>query len=233
MNRSTIEWTHIFGKGSGFTWNPIFGCSFGCSYCYARRQAKRRKHLCQQCYDFTPHLHPERLGDPLKRKKPAGIFLGSMADLYGPEVPQEWRDQVWDVCVQTPQHQYFVLTKQPQEILDTAPVNVLRGFSCNNQETLEQRSGDFPVSGAPLMVSIEPLHGSIPQLDWREAGDWIIVGAETGQNAAAHKPEREWVDQIIKQARERGCIPFVKDNLRALYPDANWPQEWPEAGRSQ
>jgi len=61
MNQTKIEWTDK-------TWNPAVGCSKRCHdehgkiWCYAYWQAKRQKHRCQQCYEFIPHLHPERLG---------------------------------------------------------------------------------------------------------------------------------------------------------------------------
>lgn len=237
MNPTRIEWCHCFGPGSGFTWNPVVGCSFNCKdpqgkpYCYARRQAKRQKQNCQQCYDFTPHLHPERLEQPLHRVKPAGIFLGSMTDLYGPEVPQEWRDQVWVACRETPQHQYFVLTKQPQNVRDLqrVPNNVLWGFSCHDEQTYRERSrllADVPYSAGPLMVSFEPLLGPlVGNLFLLGKFSWLIVGAQTGSKPFT--PPGEWVDEIIGEARYQGCRVFIKNNLRALYPDRDWPQEWP------
>ena len=45
------------------TWNPFSGCRFGCIYCEPsfQRQAKRQKRTCQQCYEYVPHYHLERL----------------------------------------------------------------------------------------------------------------------------------------------------------------------------
>lgn len=39
------------------------GCEFNCSYCTPtfKRQAKRQRKNCNQCYNYTPHCHPERL----------------------------------------------------------------------------------------------------------------------------------------------------------------------------
>lgn len=34
MNKTKIEWCDI-------TWNPVWGCKNNCSYCYARKIAKR------------------------------------------------------------------------------------------------------------------------------------------------------------------------------------------------
>jgi hypothetical protein len=45
------------------TWNPFKGCEFDCVYCKPsfQLQAKRQMHRCQECYNYTPHEHPERL----------------------------------------------------------------------------------------------------------------------------------------------------------------------------
>lgn len=51
-------------------YSPFVGCEFDCSYCENsfQLQLKRygKKH-CKQCYDFTPHYHPERLDQPLPK----------------------------------------------------------------------------------------------------------------------------------------------------------------------
>lgn len=45
------------------TWNPFKGCRFDCVYCeYTfKKQAKRQKQICTDCYNYVPHYHPERL----------------------------------------------------------------------------------------------------------------------------------------------------------------------------
>ena len=47
------------------TWNPAVGCNFDCVYCRPsfQRQLKRVAGIikCQNCYDYKPHYHPERL----------------------------------------------------------------------------------------------------------------------------------------------------------------------------
>jgi len=58
----TSETSNMYADAQ--TWNPFKGCRFGCAYCVPsfQQQAKRQKHLCEQCYGFVPHEHPERLG---------------------------------------------------------------------------------------------------------------------------------------------------------------------------
>jgi len=229
LNVTNIEWTHAFGPGTGRTWNPVVGCTHGCRYCYARRQARRQRQNCQRCYDFVPHLHPERLDEPLRRRKPTGIFLGSMCDLWDPQVQQEWRDRVWDVCARTPQHQYFALTKRPDLVTaaDCLPPNVLLGFSAEGQREFDRHIGSLAnqVGDRETMVSIEPLLWPVSSIIGMGSRDWLIVGAETGPGAFV--PPAEWVEQIVYLCRERTCPVFIKDSLRALYPGRDWPQEWP------
>ena len=58
-------------------WNPFMGCGFDCVYCEAsfKRQAKRQKNRCVDCYNYIPHIHTERLTDYLpKTSKDEFIF---------------------------------------------------------------------------------------------------------------------------------------------------------------
>jgi len=54
--------THMYAETK--TWNPYVGCYHDCIYCKVsfQRQLKRwGKHNCIDCYNYTPHYHPERL----------------------------------------------------------------------------------------------------------------------------------------------------------------------------
>lgn len=45
------------------TWNPFKGCLYDCVYCEPSYKAmnRRLKNICQACYEYRPHQHPERL----------------------------------------------------------------------------------------------------------------------------------------------------------------------------
>ena len=65
--KTQIEWTEQ-------TWNPTTGCtkvSAGCKHCYAEVMAKRLKAMGANGYanGFKLSLMPERLSQPLRRKK--------------------------------------------------------------------------------------------------------------------------------------------------------------------
>ena len=91
---SAIEWTDA-------TWNPVTGCTKitrGCDNCYAERFAERWRgiagHPFENGFDLT--LRPERVGQPLRWKRPRMIFVNSMSDLFHKKVPKGFIDSVFD-----------------------------------------------------------------------------------------------------------------------------------------
>ena len=107
---SRIEWTEQ-------TWNPTVGCtkiSAGCKNCYAENMAKRLQAMGTAGYEnaFELRLLPQRLSDPLQRKKPTVYFVNSMSDVFHDRIPDAYVDQVFDVIRQTPHHTYQILTKR-------------------------------------------------------------------------------------------------------------------------
>ena len=61
---------------------------------------------------FNLSILPERLVEPLNRRKPTTYFVNSMSDLFHNDIPFEFLDQVFDVIKRTPQHTYQILTKR-------------------------------------------------------------------------------------------------------------------------
>lgn len=112
-----IEWTDA-------TWNPVTGCakvSQGCKHCYAEREWPRMTKLVPAYAgrDFTDvRTHADRLDQPLRWKKPRRIFVNSMSDLFHPDVPDEFIDQVFAVMAMAPRHTFQVLTKRPGRMRD-------------------------------------------------------------------------------------------------------------------
>ncbi len=97
MGKTSIEWATD-------VWNPVTGCSpvsEGCANCYAARFAKRLAGRCGYPKDepFRVTLHPERLGEPLRWRKPRRVFVASMGDLFHKDVPDEFIDEVWRVMM--------------------------------------------------------------------------------------------------------------------------------------
>lgn len=211
MNPTKIEWaTH--------TWNPVTGCRHGCPYCYARRIA-RRFGKTAAARAFEPEFHPERLGQPLKRHKPARIFVCSQADLFGRWVPADWIRAVVDVARQAPQHTFVFLTKAPMRLLlPDFPDNCWVGVSTPTQQALNRAAWLLPeVKASVRFVSAEPL---LEPLSLRAAAfrlHWLIIGAETGPGAPP--PPRRLAADLAHQADEQGVPVFLKDNIEPVFPE--------------
>lgn len=114
MGNSKIEWTEK-------TWNPVTGCtkiSPGCQNCYAERMAKRLAGRCGYPKEnpFKVTLHPERLDEPLRWRKPSKVFVCSMGDLFHEFVPYEFIYDIWDVMVKNRQHTFLILSKRPDRM---------------------------------------------------------------------------------------------------------------------
>jgi protein gp37 len=114
-------------------------------------------------------LHPERLDEPLRWKKPSRVFVVSMGDLFHEDVPTEYIFQVWERMRIAKQHVFKVLTKRPERMsdwveyhtwswLERIPLpNVWLGVSVENQDAANER---IPLllqtSAAVRFVSYEP-----------------------------------------------------------------------------
>lgn len=123
MSKTKIEWAER-------TWNPITGCtkiSAGCKNCYAERMSKRLagRYGYDKDNPFKVTFHPNRLGEPLKWRKPQVVFVCSMGDIFHEDVSDEWILKIFDVIRMCspgvgdyPEHTFLILTKRPERMRD-------------------------------------------------------------------------------------------------------------------
>ena len=122
---SKIQWLWPPGR-KGETWNCVSGCtkvSPGCANCYAESFLKRFPNSPSYSPSFLPgealiKMHPDRLEKPLHWRDPRCVFVNSVSDLFHEEVPFDFVDRVFAIMARTPQHQYIVLTKRPDRMLE-------------------------------------------------------------------------------------------------------------------
>jgi protein gp37 len=206
-SNSHIEWTDA-------TWNPVTGCSKvspGCKFCYAERLARRLHAMGQNNYrnGFQLTLQPQMLEHPTRWHQPRRIFVNSMSDLFHDEVPAAYIAQVFDVMRRAPQHQYQVLTKRAErlleldESLDWQP-QIWMGVSVESAKYL-YRVDHLRRTGAHVkFLSLEPLLGPLGGLNLQGI-DWVIVGGESGPGARPVNPQ--WVREIRDLCSSSG-VPF-------------------------
>lgn len=86
-DRTSVEWTRSDDGTPGATWNPVTGCTEvgtpGCDHCYAKVFAERWRGTPGHYFDrgFDVVLRPDKLGLPLRWRRPRRIFVNSLSDL--------------------------------------------------------------------------------------------------------------------------------------------------------
>ena len=252
-----IEWTQMYGR-PGYTWNPTAGCMHGCTWmmpdgsiteCYAKTIAEG---LASHAYTkgFEHHYwRPHTLKEPLRLKEPAGIFVGSMADLFGHWVPSEQVEQVFEVMQQAHWHIFQTLSKYPIRVKEfDFPVNVWVGVSLpagrmmsaeGAARALEVYLKHMEAIRAKIrFLSIEPIwfdasptfqawidkHGRLPF-------EWVIIGAATN-GSRVYQPMPEWVHAALKIFDEQAIPVFFKGNLRGNAAAALWREDFPRNTRT-
>lgn len=228
---TNIEWCH-------HTFNPWIGCtkiSPACDNCYAADWDKR--------YEGGIHWGPKaprrRTSEsnwrkPLQWDKKAEklgiryrVFCASLADVFDNQVDTEWRNDLWKLIKATPNLDWLLLTKRPQNIKKMLPddwgsgyENVWLGTTVENQKVADQNIRELINIPAKIrFLSCEPLLApldltfdvSVVDKESREkAGlkpmkaidfiDWVIAGGESGDNCRDSNPDwfRSLRDQCIE-----------------------------------
>lgn len=208
---SRIEWTEQ-------TWNPTVGCtkiSPGCKNCYAEAMARRLKAMGASGYEngFVLTVLPERLDDPVKRKKSTVYFVNSMSDLFHEKVPDEYIERVFDVIKRTPQHTYQILTKRAARMARffktrTVPQNAWMGVSVEDRKYGVPRIDHLrKVPASIRFLSVEPLLEDVGVLNLKDI-QWVIVGGESGPKA--RPMHSSWAQAVQHQCEAQEVAFFFK-----------------------
>lgn len=210
-----IEWTDR-------TWNPATGCnkvSPGCKFCYAETITKRFRSNFENGFSFT--LHPGRLEEPLRWRKPSRIFVNSMSDLFHEDMPIGFLHAVFEVMERAPHHVFQVLTKRDQRLVELSeslpwPPNVWVGVSIESQAYEHRIDSLRKVPAEVRFLSCEPLLGPL-ELDLSGI-DWVITGGESGPK---HRPVNpDWV-RAIRDACQVAGVAFFHKQWGGLRPKSN------------
>jgi len=220
----------------GWTWNPFTGCKNhtpeglcldGLFPCYAWKLAHTRlkqRYLANKHWDtrtpgididhypnldpFYPRFWEERLYEPFFRQIPSGIFVCDMSDLFGNGIPNGWiSDVVEEIIPHSPQHRFYLLTKQPQNLPQFSPFpdNCWVGVTATNESMAFKALSQFlQIEARIKYLSLEPMLGQMPHL------------TDYAQTNPYKPPEISWVREIVEAADKAGVKVFLKDNLYPL-----------------
>lgn len=233
---SSIEWTD-------HTFNPWWGCvkvSPGCQHCYAETLSKRFGNNIWGPAKTTSRrtFGPKHWAEPLKWDAEAAklgqrkrVFCASMADVFEdhPMLEAE-RAKLWIMIEATPNLDWLLLTKRPENINSMVPwhgetglyhgwpANVWVGTSVENQDQAEKRIPYLlDVPARVRFLSCEPLLGPVDLTDGalytRIGGaisyiDWVIAGGESGPGARPMHPD--WARGLRDQCQAAGVAYLFK-----------------------
>jgi protein gp37 len=221
---SGIEWTD-------HTFNPWWGCtkiSPACDNCYAEALDKRTGGEHWGPKAERRRTSKSNWAQPLKWNKQAQeqgvrvrVFCASMADVFDNQVPDEWRDDLWELIFACKNIDWLLLTKRPQNIEKMLPnywgdlgaPNVWLGTTVEDQKAAAQNIPHLlDVPARVHFLSCEPLLGpiEIPNYlnrlkDGYTSLDWVICGGESGPNARPMHPD--WARDLRDQCQSAG-VPF-------------------------
>lgn len=213
---SKIQWT-------SHTFNPWIGCqkvSPGCDRCYAEALMDHRYGKVT----WGPHGERKRTSDanwklPLRWAKAARgtgirprVFCASLADVFDNQVPEAWRSDLFALIEDTPELDWLLLTKRPENITEMIwpkwdnglPKHIWLGTTCEDQPNFDRRWPKLrAIPAAIRFISYEPAIGPlrVDHIVIDVAPDWIICGGESGSGARYMQPK--WAADLLRDCRDR------------------------------
>lgn len=171
---SKIGWTD-------HTFNPWIGCqkvSAACDNCYAEAWDNRYGGERWGPHATRTRTSESNWNNPMRWDRKAAragararVFCASLADVFDnhPTVKPEWRAELWRVIRATPNLDWQLLTKRPQNIRPFLPrdwgmgyPNVWLGTTVEDQKTARQRIKHLvAIPAAVRFLSCEPILGPI------------------------------------------------------------------------
>jgi protein gp37/ParB-like chromosome segregation protein Spo0J len=222
---AAIEWAQ-------WSWNPLTGCLHDCPYCYARDIATSGRTASAFPNGFAPTLKPRSLLTPRNMHVPReampdlvsgspadtrfrNVFTGSMADIFGRWVPDEWIEAVLAEIRAAPQWNFLCLTKFPKRMAEfTIPENAWMGTTVDLQARIASAEAAFErIDCKVKWLSCEPL---IEPLRFKHLDrfNWIVIGgASRSTKTPVWRPPFEWVMDLVLEARAAGLKIYMKTNL--------------------
>lgn len=217
---SAIQWTT-------HTFNPWIGCqkvSPGCDNCYAETLMDHRYHKVQ----WGPHGERKRTSPanwhmPIKWARQAAaaggerprVFCASLGDWLDNQVPSSWRSDLAELIEQTPQLDWLLLTKRPENWGKHAPwhdhdvpENVWLGVTAEDQPHFDARWHHIrDIKARVHFVSYEPALGKL-SMPRTKTPNWVICGGESGANARMMDPA--WARNLRDECAAEGIAFFMK-----------------------
>ena len=208
------------------TWNPIKGCDFECDYCYVKKAVSRG-------YDATVRID---MGDLEETRIGKGktIFVGSMADMWGPWVPKAWIEEVLTVCRVYADNAYVFQSKNPKRFREFKfphPVRTLLGTTIETDrypKDFKTKAPSIPERVGAMMelypmrrfITIEPIMdfdlSNLLRIVEMISPEFITIGADS-KGHGLKEPEPEKVLKLLDGLNKMKVEIRQKSNLERLF----------------
>jgi len=224
---SAIEWTDS-------TFNPWIGCtkiSPACDHCYAEALMDKR-HGRVKWGGERSRTSPGNWQQPRRWQKQAAafftehgrrqrVFCSSLADVFDNQVPTDWRDDLWALIRDTPDLDWQLLTKRPQNIGKMLPGfwDDVKGHVWLGTTVEDPKRADMNIphllqhDAAVRFVSCEPLLAPVYLAIHMPIGgdmsygiNWVIAGGESGHEARPSHPD--WF-RLLREQCDNCAVPFL------------------------
>lgn len=215
---TNIEW-------ADHTFNPWMGCtnvSPACDHCYAETLtarfgrvgwgAKAERVRTSDAYWKGPRRWNRDAEQLVRAGLPRPkVFCASLADVFDNHrsIDPEWREELWLLIRATPNLDWLLLTKRPQNIQRFMPggywPNVWLGVTVENRDEMYRRGSElayYREKVAQTFWSCEPLLGDLGEIPPQLMPSWIIMGGESGYHARPTHPD--WFRSIRDQCKAVG-----------------------------
>lgn len=252
MNKTSIEWSDFTWNpirarlvkdgrphtGTANNGRQVHSGTFctrvspGCKNCYAsvinKRLGTGLEYEVPNLAHHEFYIDERILKEPLRRKKPARIFVADMFDLFHEAIPDAMIGEVLRVCYKLQRHTFQILTKRAarmQTIVSEAwrqwqisipPDHLWFGVSVEDQQRADERIPHLLQTPASMrFLSVEPMIEAI-NLDWaigrtrEQKIDWVICGGESGPSMRPLNPA--WAESLLDQCRAARVPFFMKQD---------------------
>ena len=75
-------------------------------------------------------------------------------------------------------------------------------------------------------ITFEPLFEDVGTVDLEDV-DWVVIGAETGNRKGKIIPQKDWIMNIVRQAKDKNISITMKTSLIDIVGKENFIQEVP------
>jgi protein gp37 len=233
-----IEWADS-------TWSPWIGCteiSDGCRECYARERThaawgnQPRKRTTRGYWRQPLFWNADAPRFEREHGRRRRVFAGHICDIFDNQVPPEWRDDAFKLVRETPNLDWLILSKRPQNAVRMLPAdwgdgypNVWLGVSAEDEQNYRHRWSILARLPAVLrFVSYEPALGPLGAINTGVGvlPNWIICGGESGPKAREMNPQ--WARDVRDDCAHFGVAFFMKQmTARRPIPDDLMVRQFP------